>query len=94
MPNCARILPTFSSMLPGNEVNVTKPSSMSSPCGPADRKKSARAYGSMTAWNETSASLSSIAGCSLIGFLPAAPTKFAITDVSGLKTFEDPAGTP
>ena len=58
LPNCARILPTFSSRLPGSDVNVMKPSSTSRPSGPAARKKSARAYGSTTAWNAASASVS------------------------------------
>src|SRR5262245_7493848 len=45
------------------------------------------------AWNDTSASLSCIGGWPVKGFLPAAPRKFAMTDVSGLKTFDAPGAT-
>ena len=65
-----------------------KPSSMSIPPGPTDRKKSARAYGSTIACNDASASFSSNAGIGLTLFLPAAPRKLPMTATSGLKIFE------
>jgi hypothetical protein len=53
-PNAARIFPAFTSNPPGNAGNVMKPSSSSTPSSPNEMKKSARAYGSTTAWNEAS----------------------------------------
>ena len=54
-------------------------------------KKSARAYGSTTAWKESSASCMLSDGSPPPGDWPAAPTKFPIAAMSGLKIFEAPA---
>ena len=72
---------------PGSSVSVAKPSSSSTPSSPNARKKSARAYGSTIAWNETSDSGISSAGDGLISLWPAAPRKLPITAMSGLKYF-------
>src|SRR6185369_3547224 len=55
-------------------------------------KKSARAYGSTTAWNDASDSCSSSGDPGLTSLCPAEPRKSPITAMSGLKTF-DPAPT-
>src|SRR5689334_19081811 len=57
-------------------------------------KKSARAYGSTTAWNDASDSCISSAGCGSVWFTPAAPRKSPITAMSGLKTFEPVTAPP
>ena len=60
-------------------------------------KKSARAYGSTTAWNAASDSCISSAGVGLTLLagsmltLPAAPRKSPMTAMSGLNTFDAPA---
>ena len=94
LPNCAFILPTFSSTPPGSVGNVMKPSSISSPSGDAARKKSARAYGSTIAWKLISASLRRSAGIGATVFRPAAPMKFPITAMSGLKIFDSALTLP
>ena len=54
-------------------------------------KKSARAYGSTTAWKASSASCMLSDGSPPPGDGPAAPTKLPIAAMSGLKIFEPPA---
>ena len=58
------------------------------------RNTSARAYGSTTAWNVTSASCISSEGADSIVFSPVVPMKFPMTAMSGLKTFELAAAPP
>jgi hypothetical protein len=86
-PKLLRIFPTFISSPAGSVGNVMKPSSISAPSGEKARKKSARAYGSTTAWNVVStSSRSSEGGASGESLWPAAPRKFPMTAMSGLKT--------
>src|SRR5256885_1497888 len=64
-----------------------------------ERKKFAFAYGSTNAWNATSVSSSRIGsrcdpGNSKGLSRPALPMKLAITEVSGLKTFDAPGFEP
>ena len=72
-PKAVRIRPTFASAPPGSDVNVTKPSSTPTPSSPKDRKKSARAYGSTTAWKETSDSRRLELGRFSVPLLPPTP---------------------
>ena len=51
-------------------------------------KKSARAYGSTTAWKEASASRRESDCTGRTSFLPPTPTKLPITAISGLKIFD------
>src|SRR5438270_13350945 len=65
------------------------------PPGVTEKKKFAFAYGSTKAWKAISASSSCIGsrcdpGNSNGLLRPALPMKFAMTDVSGLKTFDAP----
>ena len=92
LPNAVRILPAFTRSPPGTVGNVMKPSSRLAPSSPNETKKSPRAYGSTTAWNDTSASLNWSDGDGDTGFDPAVPRKLPMTAMSGLKTFEDCAG--
>src|SRR5205814_6286796 len=79
---------------PGRLVNVTNPSSISTPSSPNETKKSARAYGSTTAWNDASDSCICSAGSGLMVLRPTAPRKSPMTAISGLKTFEPAAAPP
>ena len=71
-----------------------KPSSSATSSGPTVTKKSARAYGSTTAWKESSDSCMLSDGSPPPGDWPATPTKFPIAAMSGLKIFEDAAPPP
>ena len=87
LPNAAFSLPTFMRKPPGRVGNVMKASSISASSGPKARKKSARAYGSTTAWSASSASSIWSDGCGSTSFSPIAPRKLPMTAMSGLKTF-------
>ena len=66
-----------------------KPSSTPTSSGAKTKKKSARAYGSTTAWKVASTSCSSSdGGANSESFSPMAPRKSPMTAMSGLKTFE------
>ena len=69
--------------------NVMYPSSRLTSSWPNDTKKSARAYGSTTAWKDTSASLSWIEGDGDTGLDPAVPSRLPMTAMSGLNTFDE-----
>src|SRR5207302_5878766 len=96
LPKSALNLPAFAVRSNGSVTNCAYPSSTSMPPLVMERKKFPFAYGSIKAWNATSASSRFIGrrmsfAPNSYGFgCPTLPRKLPMTEVSGLKTFDAP----